>query len=256
TELTPMEVAQVFQALANEGYLIPLKSISAVTRADGTPLNRYPLEVHQADPGVAVALVTRGLQAVMQEGTGRSALDALGGAGVAGKTGTTDGRRDSWFAGFDASLLGVVWVGRDDNGTTRLSGASGALQLWKDLFAGRRARSLDLASVPGLDWHWVDPSSGLRAIPECGGTRRLPFVVERIPAVNECTLAALDRQPGEVPATVPFAEAAPGESGADPPPARVAERPERGASGGIFGFIRRALPGGDPGQAVNVDDGR
>jgi len=75
--------------------------------------------------------LTRALQVVMQRGTGRSSPFAR--IGVAGKTGTTNDNRDSWFAGFDNSKLSVVWVGRDDNQSTGLTGSSGALRVWNSM---------------------------------------------------------------------------------------------------------------------------
>ena len=71
------------------------------------------------------------LRGVVERGTGVSArwLDA----NLAGKTGTTDNLRDSWFAGFSSDYVTVVWVGRDDNKPSRLSGSSGAMRVWENL---------------------------------------------------------------------------------------------------------------------------
>ncbi|MCP6429371.1 hypothetical protein NL523_29065, partial [Klebsiella pneumoniae] len=67
----------------------------------------------------------------MTEGTGRSAYNQIPSTvRLAGKTGTTNDLRDSWFAGYSQDLLAVTWLGRDDNGATRLTGATGALQVW------------------------------------------------------------------------------------------------------------------------------
>jgi penicillin-binding protein 1B len=50
-----------------------------------------------------------------------------------GKTGTTSGFRDSWFAGFLNHYLIVVWVGADDNTNTKLTGSTGALPLFLEI---------------------------------------------------------------------------------------------------------------------------
>ncbi len=64
------------------------------------------------------------LQAVLREGSGRSVYNSFPESlPLAGKTGTTNDQRDSWFAGFSGEHLAVVWVGRDDNSQTPLTGA-------------------------------------------------------------------------------------------------------------------------------------
>ena len=64
-------------------------------------------------------LLTRTLQNVVREGTAASLNRILSPSlDIAGKTGTTDDFRDSWFAGFTGDRLAVVWVGRDDNEPT------------------------------------------------------------------------------------------------------------------------------------------
>ena len=71
----------------------------------------------------------------MREGTGRGVYRYLADDfDVAGKTGTTNDGRDSWFAGFSGDLLAVSWIGRDDNGGTGLTGSSGALKVWATLY--------------------------------------------------------------------------------------------------------------------------
>ncbi len=50
---------------------------------------------------------------VIRRGTGRRAR-ALGRNDLSGKTGTSNDRRDAWFAGFNSDFVGIVWVGYDD----------------------------------------------------------------------------------------------------------------------------------------------
>ncbi len=130
-ELPPIDVLQMYQTIAAGGYETPLRAILAVTDQENNTLQRYPLTVQQnVDPG-AVFCLSYALQAVTTEGTGRSLQRLLPeGLTVAGKTGTTDNLRDSWFAGYSSTHVAVAWVGRDDNMPTGLTGATGALGIW------------------------------------------------------------------------------------------------------------------------------
>ncbi|MEB0141458.1 hypothetical protein QN363_20815, partial [Undibacterium sp. CCC2.1] len=79
-------------------------------------------------------------------GTGKSAYNQLPGTlNLAGKSGTTNDSRDSWFAGFSQDLLAVVCIGLDDNGQTPFTGATGALQIWTSFL--RRAEPLSLETA-------------------------------------------------------------------------------------------------------------
>ena len=60
--------------------------------------------------------------------------DGLGPIQAAGKTGTSNDSRDSWFAGYTGDHLAVVWVGNDENEPTGLYGATGAMRVWSALF--------------------------------------------------------------------------------------------------------------------------
>jgi penicillin-binding protein 1B len=129
--LSPLEVAQVYQTIAAGGFRTPLRAIHAVLTAEGEPLQRYPLNVEQEIAAAPLFLLTAAMQDVVREGTARDLGHYLPPAlAVAGKTGTTDGYRDSWFAGFTGDRLAVAWVGRDDNEPTGLTGASGAMTVW------------------------------------------------------------------------------------------------------------------------------
>lgn len=74
---------------------------------------------------------------VIRRGTGRRAR-ALGRVDIAGKTGTSNDRRDAWFSGFNADIVGVAWVGFDDDARSLGAGEEGsrtALPMWKDFMA-------------------------------------------------------------------------------------------------------------------------
>ena len=139
-------------------------------------------------------LIHYALQVVLREGTGKSAYKRLPQDLVlGGKTGTTNDQRDSWFAGFSGNYLSVVWMGKDDNGKTPLTGGTGALQLWTDIMSDLDNRSLAFNKPEGVSYHWVNTDSGLLSREGCQGARYLPFVDGSEPvAFDGCAPATLD----------------------------------------------------------------
>ena len=174
--LSPIEVLQVYQGLAAGGFRSPLRAIRAVAQADEQPLQRYPLTVVDAAKPGPVFLLSRNLVEVTRSGTGASLQRRLpAGLEVAGKTGTTNELRDSWFAGFSADRVAVAWVGRDDNDPTGLTGASGALPVWARFMAMVPNRSIAKTPPSGVDYHWVD-AAGRLASEGCDGANAFPFI--------------------------------------------------------------------------------
>ncbi len=82
-ELTPFEVAQVYQSLAAGGYSVPLRAVTAVQTPDGDLLNRYPLRLRPLPRREAVAVLNYALTQVVETGTARE-LPAITGARRAG----------------------------------------------------------------------------------------------------------------------------------------------------------------------------
>ena len=175
-DLSPLEVAQMYQTIASGGFRAPLRAIREVTTQEGTPLKRYPLAVEQAFPPEPVHLLTYALQGVVREGTARSLANWIPPEiGAAGKTGTTDEQRDAWFAGFTGDHVAVVWVGYDDNRPAKLSGASSALPVWGEMMAALDPEPLELPQPDGIEMVSIDPQSGLRGS-GCAGALDMPFM--------------------------------------------------------------------------------
>jgi penicillin-binding protein 1B len=181
--LTPMEVADMYQTLANGGFNTPLRGIRSVLTADGEPLGRYPFQIQQRfDPG-AIYLVQNAMQRTMREGTGRSVYSQLPSSlNLAGKTGTSNDSRDSWFAGFSQDLLAVVWLGRDDNGPTPLTGATGALQVWTGFMRKADPLPLDMPIPDNVTQAWVDGYSGRGSASGCPNAVQMPYIRGSEPA--------------------------------------------------------------------------
>jgi len=189
-ELSPFEVAQMYQTIASAGFRAPLRAIREVTTQDGRPLKPYSLEVEQAIAAEPTYLLTAALQEVVREGTAQSLKNWLPPeSAAAGKTGTTDDQRDAWFAGFTGNRLAVVWIGYDDNRAANLSGAAAALPLWGELMASLDPEPLAPPRPDGIENVLIDPQSGLRADGLCPGALELPFArgsapVERAPCAS------------------------------------------------------------------------
>jgi len=180
--LTPLQVTGLYQTIADGGFDTPLRAIAAVHRREGGELRRYGLAVRQAIPAETAFLLRHALHEIAERGTGRALQWLLPGRRVAGKTGTTNDLRDSWFAGFDARHVATVWVGRDDNSPAGLSGSAGALRVWADMM--QRIPAPDRAErVPaGIEWAHVSPATGLRVSSHCDDAYRLPFAEGSRPA--------------------------------------------------------------------------
>jgi penicillin-binding protein 1B len=183
TGMTPIEVASIYHTIAAEGFYTPLRTINAVYTSDNQPLKRYPFETEQRISPQVMHLLHYGMQVVMREGTGQSAYRKLPDAlNVAGKTGTTNDQRDSWFSGFTGDYVGVVWMGRDDNDTMPLTGASGALNLWADVMAGLDTQPINFLKPQGVNYHWVETDTNRLSSQGCAGARYLPYIDGSEPA--------------------------------------------------------------------------
>ena len=184
-ELAPYDVARLYQYLAADGHALPLRAVRGLLDAQGRPLSRYGVKPGAGDYAHAARLVTWAMQQVAATGTAR-AIDAagLGWLHAAGKTGTSDTQRDSWFAGFTGDTLAVAWVGRDDNKPTPLFGSTGALRVWIELMRRLPTAPLD-PSREGLEFAWIAPQSGKRTDAACSGARELPFVAGYAPRETE-----------------------------------------------------------------------
>lgn len=179
-ELSPFEVAVMYQTLATGGFRTPLRAITEVLDHEGRPVARYPVSVRQVIESGPAWLLQYAMEKVLAEGTARSARlpDTLR---AAGKTGTTDGNRDAWFAGFTGSHLAVVWVGRDDNQPAGVSGATSALPLWQSLMTSIPQRSLSFAMPADVQMLWMAPDGEHQVPAHCAGARQYPLLLHAAP---------------------------------------------------------------------------
>jgi len=187
-DLAPVQVAQLYQYLAADGHALPLLAVRGVLDGSGRTIKRYEVQGGKGEYQEAVRLITWALQQVAVYGTAHSIGDSgLAWLHAAGKTGTTNDMRDSWFAGYTADHLAVFWMGRDNNKPTTLFGATGALRAWRELFARLPTRPLPSAPGDGLEMAWVNPVDGKRIDPQCAGAIEVPVVAGSLsPDAENC----------------------------------------------------------------------
>ena len=186
--LTPLQVAQMYQTLADQGFYSPLHTIVSVQDEHNEALQQYPVRVEHRVNENLTYLINANLQEVITMGTGRGLAHYLPVSfQLAGKTGTTNELRDSWFAGFGKNLLGVVWMGRDNNKPAGLTGSSGALKVWGKMMQKLDVGVLNQNQPQDIKWFWVDSLKQLRLSGRCKNAEYLPFIEGTEPdRVEEC----------------------------------------------------------------------
>jgi penicillin-binding protein 1B len=192
-DLAPLQVAQLYQYLAADGHALPLVAVRGVVDGNGLTIKRYQVQSGNGEYQSAVRLVTWAMQQVALTGTAHAIGDSnLKWLHAAGKTGTSNDLRDSWFAGFTGEHLAVFWIGRDDNKPTTLFGADGGLRAWRELFAKLPTQALPTTVADGLEMAWINPTDGKRTESQCEGARQFPVVAGTLSADTEgCFLQTL-----------------------------------------------------------------
>jgi len=176
-DLSPLDVARMYQTIAANGYNVPLRAISSVTDLDGNLISQYPINVEQKFDSESMYLLRYALTDVMLHGTGRGVSQFLPRDHyVAGKTGTSNDQRDSWFAGFSSDYLGVVWLGNDEGGTINMTGSSGALRVWAELMQKISKRPLKFNAPDAIVFQPINPENGERVSKSCRSGYVVPYI--------------------------------------------------------------------------------
>jgi penicillin-binding protein 1B len=190
TDQSPYGMAQLYQFLASGGEIQPLHAVRGVVDAQGKLLKRYDKSPAPAQEGDSIAanLISVGLQQVVSSGTAAGLnADGLGRLHPAGKTGTSNDGRDSWYAGYTGDHLAVIWMGNDQNEQTGLYGASGAMRVWSGIFRNLPSAALRVSNK-GLDWQYVQAEGSNATDEGCPGARRFPFVAGFAPQYVPCAV--------------------------------------------------------------------
>ncbi|MCC5996478.1 MAG: PBP1A family penicillin-binding protein [Oceanicaulis sp.] len=129
-EVTPLELIGAYLPFMNGGRAAEPYAVTAIEAPDGRVIwSREDAPGPVVLAGRVVADMDRVFAAAVETGTGRAARAP--GRAVRGKTGTTNGHRDAWFAGWSEGLAAVVWMGNDDFSPTEDAlGGAGPAQIF------------------------------------------------------------------------------------------------------------------------------
>lgn len=188
-EVTPLELAGAYATLASGGRRHEPALLHAVFGSGDALLFDAERKPRDAVDPRAAYLVTRALQGVFDRGTARFARDAGIYFPAAGKTGTSDDYRDSWFAGYTPEIACAVWVGYDSGRPTGLTGAAGALRIWTRFMRSiyRAAGPKEFAVPQGIATAVIDPESGFLATSACPQAFEEAFLENLVPT-ESCPL--------------------------------------------------------------------
>ncbi|HSZ52183.1 MAG TPA: penicillin-binding protein 1A [Caulobacteraceae bacterium] len=149
-EVTPLEMAQAYDAFANGGSRVTPYGIERIRTADGRVLYNHGAADGGRVPVIgepALAYMTQMLRQVVASGTGTRAR--IADYDLAGKTGTTSDYKDAWFIGYTGGFVAAVWVGRDDNTPMhRVTGGGPPAEIWHAFMQAALPR-LAAQPIPG-----------------------------------------------------------------------------------------------------------
>ncbi|WP_036933233.1 penicillin-binding protein 1B [Pseudoalteromonas sp. BSi20439] len=185
-EMSSFEVAQLYTIIAADGEYRELTSISALTDSVGKVLYKHKVSNEQRFDKDAMYMTKYAMKRVTKDGTAKRLNLHFPSIQLAGKTGTSNELRDSWFAGFDQNTVTVAWLGRDDNKSTGLTGSVGALETYIRYLKPLNPQAIADTRPPSIRWAFVNEQTGKQAPPGCGKVIQLPLRASEFKPRPEC----------------------------------------------------------------------
>lgn len=127
--MTNLEITAAYNAIANAGQYTKPYFYTKVVNSDGDIILQNEPDCEQIIKKETAELLTSAMETVITEGTGTSA--AVSGLTLAGKSGTTNDKKDLWFVGFSSYYTCGIWGGYDDNSGQTDSGY--VKKIWKEI---------------------------------------------------------------------------------------------------------------------------
>jgi penicillin-binding protein 1B len=166
----PIEMVDAYATIARMGSRLPLRTVRFVTDDRGRMVSTGDsVQAVQVFPARDVYLLEHVMEGVVDRGTAAGVRNLGFRKTAAGKTGTTNDKRDAWFVGFTPKTLALAWVGFDDNSPVGVSGGEGAAPIWARYMDVATAidPNLQFAVPAGISFAQVDELSGGLASIKC-----------------------------------------------------------------------------------------
>lgn len=173
-DFTVIDAVVMYQVFANQGFKVPLTGVSSVMTHHHKGLKSYPLDVEQVFAEKDIYLLNHALEQVVQKGTAKGAAKYFK-PKSAGKTGTSNDYKDSWYVGFTGNYLGAIWLGNDDNQSINLTGSKGALPIWAKVMAKLAQKDFVQEKPDSIVEQWVFLRQDEGAKAHCPGAVKLPI---------------------------------------------------------------------------------
>ncbi|MGV8056995.1 MAG: transglycosylase domain-containing protein [Smithellaceae bacterium] len=182
-EVTPVELVYAYATIASGGIRFEPFPLFSVTAAAGDTIIARTVQQKQMLDARVAYLTGYAMEGVLSRGTAKEAKTLGISFPAAGKTGTTNGNRDSWFVGYTPDVVCAVWVGYDSGGDTGLTGAQGALHIWSRFLRALYPQAGPKALNPpdGVETTLIDPDSGYLATTECPKKLREAYLMGTAP---------------------------------------------------------------------------
>lgn len=185
-EMPALDINQIYLTFAKQGHYTRAHTVNKIVSARGETLWQADTFAEPRLSAQGAYLINYAMSEVAQSGTAASLTWRLKAGNVAGKTGTSNDLRDSWFVGFDNQHLVTSWIGRDDNKPMGLTGSSGAVPLYANIMKRIGVESIRLSKPSNVKMTYFDPQSGVSLQSRCEGSVLYPAVIEGVGQLASC----------------------------------------------------------------------
>ncbi|NQY88315.1 MAG: penicillin-binding protein 1B [Colwellia sp.] len=190
--MSPMQINQMYLAFAKQGEFEQVHAIDKIVSSYGETLWQFEPVSTRVISTNAAYLMDYALMQVAITGTAKSLTWRLKNSKVAGKTGTSNDLRDSWFVGFDAKNLVTTWLGKDNNKPTGLTGSSGALLLFTDFIKKQGVVNKINKQPDTIAMMVFEVQTGNAVTSHCANTATYPAIVAGLSVNQACLKERID----------------------------------------------------------------